>query len=482
MKQLCFYPLLFSCLLLLTFSACNEDKDEDFPTPEEETNTDLDLEQLGQSDLALFSIDTEGKAIPNEPKVAANYTIKENGNISYAGRLGIELRGSTSRRLFEKKSFGVETWDQNNEDMDVGLLGFPEEEDWVLQGPYADKTLMRNVLIYELSNQIGMYAARTQFVELAINDNYLGVYAFMEKLKRDNDRIDIKRLDENDTEEDRITGGYILKIDKTSGDNDIDDWAGDAIYTASNSFRSDYAANGQRLNTTPFGAKQGNETYFMYEYPDRDDITVAQKEYIQNYISDFEEALIGASFDANSTAPEYLNYIDLESFAQFFILNELSANPDAYRISTFLHKDRGEKLKMGPIWDFNLALGLDGRSSTNQWIYRYNERFPDDLWLVHFWWTKLLEDPIFRAEVQRQWNLYRSDILSMDNINSIIADQESFLESNDAINRNFKKWEVLGVALPFNSFVGKDYAAEREYLKDWIQQRLNWLDGEIGSW
>ncbi|MEM6699618.1 MAG: CotH kinase family protein, partial [Bacteroidota bacterium] len=336
------------------------------------------------------------------------------------------------------------------------LLDFPEEEDWILYGPYADKTLLRNTLIYELSNQINLYAARTRFVELVINEEYMGVYAFMEKLKRDKERIDIKKLDNDDVDSDKITGGYILKIDKTSGDNEIDDWPGDSRYTQEISFRSEYDPNGQKIAYAPFGDKQGAETYFIYEYPDYDDINDLQKQYIQGYIQEFEEALL--SDDFNSDAPrKYMEYIDTESFAKFFILNELSANPDAYRLSTFLNKERGKKLKMGPIWDFNLAFGLDGRSASNVWIYKYNERTPNDLWLVHFWWTRLLDDPLFRAEIKNQWQNYRASALSNANINMVIEEQQATLNKNDAIDRNFQRWQVLGVALPFNSFVGKDY-------------------------
>ena len=426
-------------------------------------------------------MDTKNTAIPNEPKIPADFRIVENGTESYSGRMGIELRGSTSRRLFEKKSYGFETWDENNEDINVALLDFPEEEDWILYGPYADKTLLRNILIYDLSNEMDFYAARTQFVELVINEEYMGVYAFMEKLKRDKERIDVKKLEPEDVEEEQITGGYILKIDKTSGDNEIDDWPGDFRYTQEISFRSDYNPNGQKIGYAPFGDKQGEETYFLYEYPDYEDINEPQKQYIQNYIREFEEALLQDDFSSD-TPRQYMEYIDIESFAKFFILNELSSNPDAYRLSTFLNKQRGEKLKMGPIWDFNLAFGLDGRSASNVWTYEYNQRNPSDLWLIHFWWTRLLEDPLFKAEIKTQWENYRSGVLSNSNINRIIEEQQATLKKNNAINRNFKRWEVLGVALPFNSFVGKDYEAESNYLKDWISNRVAWMDGEIMSW
>ncbi|MEM1326109.1 MAG: CotH kinase family protein [Bacteroidota bacterium] len=481
MKRL---PLFFPVLILLFFSfiAC-EDEKMDTPDPIDNSGNKegIQLDDLGTADLPVISIFTNGQAIPNEPKVPADYSIKQNNNTIATGRIGIELRGSTSRRLFEKKSYGLETWDSNNKDLDVALLGFPEEEDWILYGPYADKTLLRNILMYDLSNQIGVYAARTQFVEVMLNETYMGVYVFMEKLKRDNDRIDIKRLEMTDMDAESITGGYILKIDKTSGDNDNDDWGGDAIYTEDMSFRSDYDTNGEALSFAPFGGKQGQETYFLYEYPDVDDITNQQRDYIKKYIDDFEDALLSDDF-SNGMERTYTDYISVKSFTRFFILNELAANPDAYRISTFLYKDRDKKLRMGPIWDFNIALGMDGRSQPNQWIYQYNERVPNDTWLVHFWWTRLLEDPLFRTEIKTQWQNYRANELSNANINATIEDRLELLEQNNAIDRNFERWDVLGVGLPFNSFVGKDYEEELAYLKDWLEDRVAWMDSEIGRW
>lgn len=467
---------LLALLFMISAIACEEDNAT--PSTDDDDKLSTELKDIGLNDLPVFIIQTNGADIPNEPKIPADYQIKEQGEISQSGRIGIELRGSTSQSLFEKKSYGVETWDENNEDMDVSLLGFPAEEDWILNGPYADKTLLRNVLMYDLSNQIGRYASRTRFVELYLNDEYNGVYVFMEKLKRDKERIDIKKLDREDLDEESITGGYILKIDKTAGDSEN----GDASYTEDIGFRSNYGSDGRLLNYGAFGGKQSEETYFLYEYPDTDDIAPDQKEYIQNYIRNFELALLNTDVNDLNAPRLYEEYINMNSFADFFILNELSANPDAYRISTFMYKDRGEKLKMGPIWDFNIALGMSNRSGSKNWIYQYNERNPNDLWLVHFWWEKLLADPLFRAKIKSRWQDYRMNVLSENNILATISDRQAILTRNNAIERNFKRWDVLGVSLPFNDFVGEDYESEIDYVKNWMRQRLSWMDGEIARW
>ena len=131
----------------------------------------------------------------------------------------------------------METWDEQYNDIDVPLLGLPEEEDWILYGPFSDKSLLRNKLIYELSNQMGRYAVKTEFVELTINYDYKGLYIFMEKLKRDKNRINISKLEEGDIDQESISGGYIIKIDKSDME--------DGSYTEYNSFPSQFDLSGE---------------------------------------------------------------------------------------------------------------------------------------------------------------------------------------------------------------------------------------------
>lgn len=465
-----------SLLLVLTIIAfsCKDDNGSGIPP------IDPDIEIPEGSEIPFFVINSNGNTIPDEPKVSGSLEVFVNQQSVFANPIGIELRGSTSRRLFPKFSYGIEFWDQSGEDISLEILDFGKEEDWVMHGPYSDKTLLRNVLLFDLSNDIGRWASKTQLVELNINGNYAGVYVFMEKIKRDGDRLDIEPMDAAVTSGIELTGGYLLKIDKTSGDTNNPDWPGDAIYTESLGFRSDYSPNENVHPFEPYGDKRGIETYFLYEYPRADAINSAQKDYIQQYIRDFEDALIAEDF--SNTTRDYENYIDVGSFVDFFILNELSANPDAYRLSTYLHKYQNNKLAMGPAWDFNIAFGNDGRSATDEWIYEFNDRNPNDLWLVHFWWKKLLSDPKFRSAVKTRWTALRGSQLSQPTIETKIDNWTTYLETNGAINRNFARWPVIGFTLPFNSFVGNSYEEEVDYVKDWIEQRTIWMDSQIRGW
>jgi len=416
--------------------------------------------------LPQIEVNTNGGTIVDEPKISADITISEADVVTYDGNIGIEFRGATSQ-TFPKKSYGLETWDENNEDINVSLLGFPEEEDWILYGPYSDKSLMRNILIYDLSRDIDMYASRSKFVELTINNEYQGVYVFMEKLKRDSQRIDINKLKEDENSGEDLTGGYILKIDKTAGSN-----LGEG-YNDLNSFTSPHA---------PPNSSVGQEINFLYEEPDAEDITTEQKDYISSYVADFENAL--ASSDFMDPVLGYKAYIDVPSFIDFFLLNEISNNVDGYRLSTFMHKDKNEKLKMGPIWDFNLAFGnadYCGGGNTNVWAYKFNERCSGDFWLIPFWWDKLLQDPAFVAELKARWNVLRGGAFSETSILAKISSYKDTLEKAGAIDTNFDIWEILGVYLWPNNFVGNSFLEENNYLTNWAMDRLTWMDNEINS-
>lgn len=459
-KNRSFYLTRTLLIALLLNLSCSDDKD--FETGGENPDTDEVPEETLY--LPLIEISSSGQIV-DEPKVRSTMKITEQGKVSYEGIAGIEIRGASSQ-MFDKKSYGLETWDNNNEDINVSLLGMPEEEDWVLHGPYSDKSLMRNKLIYDLSSDMGRYASRTRFVELIINGTYKGVYVFMEKLKRNKNRIAIEKLKPEENAGDDLTGGYILKIDKIAGSN-----VGSG-YNSQNSFAS---------NVPPPHAGNG-EIQFLYEYPDAEEISSEQKNYIKQYVRDFETALSSDAFKDPDTG--YRAYIDVESFIDFFILNEISHNVDGYRLSTFMHKDKNGKLNMGPIWDFNLAFGnadYCGGGNTDTWAYKFNERCPGDFWSVPFWWYRLLEDPYFVERLKTRWFEVRSNVLSDQAVLGRISNYEKEMQDLDAINRNFTKWDILGEWIWPNNFVGTTYEAERIYVEQWIVDRMSWLDRAIAD-
>ena len=463
-------PLLF----ILIIASCNsidpisDNPDSDNNNIDTTKNDNLFCEDCIKSfdfEITTLGVGPEGEIV-DEPKVPAALTIKRLDSTLYEGIIGIEIRGESSQ-FFDKKSYGFETWDSQYNDLDVALIGFPEEEDWILYGPFSDKSLIRNKLIYELSNRMGRYTTKTEFVELTINYEYKGLYIFMEKLKRDKNRIDISKLENADIDEELISGGYIIKIDKSDME--------DGSYTDYNSFQSQFDV---------FGNENGDiRINFNYEYPKPGEIHANQKNYIKNYFYEFESSLASNNF--KDPINGFRKYIDEDSFIDFFILNELSNNVDGYRLSTYLQKDRNEKLVIGPIWDFNLSFGnadYCGGERYDVWCFKFNERCLGDYWNVPFWWNRLLEDEKFVDKLKDRWNQLRLNTLSDNNILTLIEEQYSFLNNEtDIINRNFNKWKIFGIYIWPNSFIGNNYYEEIDFLKNWIKERTKWLDESINN-
>jgi hypothetical protein len=422
-------------------------------------------DQTFNTNLPIVFLNTGGNAIVDDPRIVAQMGIawNENGETNtsdpqdhFNGKIKIEIRGSSSQ-MFEKKSFAFELKDEMDEDMDFPLLGMPEEEDWILYAPFSDKTLIRNVLTYTLASQISdVYAPRCRFVELFLNEKYEGVYVLMENIKRDSVRVDIAKLKVNDIEGEDLTGGYIVKVDKKTGGS------GEGWYSKINNSR-------------------GARTYYQYEYPGAADIQVQQKEYIQNYIDDFESAIYNEDFHPETG---YSSYINPASFFDYIFLNEISKNVDGYRLSTFLYKDKNDKLNAGPLWDFNLGYGnanyYNGWETHNLQLYA---NLGDDNWQNPFWWKSMMSDPQFTHPLKCRWDSLRENSLSDGRIIEVCDSLVNLLTT--ASERNFDRWQILDQWVWPNYFVGSSYWQEVNWLKDWITERLRWLDfampGDCGS-
>lgn len=421
--------------------------------------------QITSSNLPIIKINTFGQSVTDDPKILANMQIIDNGpgvrnyvsdsaNV-YNGNIGIELRGSSSQG-FPKKSYGIETWDASNNDLDTSLFGMPSESDWILNANYTDKSFMRNVLSYDRSRAMGHYASRIQYCEVIFNGRYAGIYIFMEKIKRDAGRVDIAKLTPADTTGDDLTGGYILKIDKSTG-------APGGGWTT--------------LYNPPTG---GPKPEIQHEYPDVTEILPVQAQYIKSYCDSFEIALNGSNFTNPATG--YRHFVDVASWVDYFILNEFSKSVDGYRISTFFYKDKnsnGGLLKMGPVWDYDIAWGNanyhDG-DVTSGWAYNYVH--PSSGQQVPFWWNKLLQDPYFRNTLRCRWEDLRLNLLSTSVLHNWIDSVGLYLDESQI--RNFERWPILGMYVwPNPSPYPTTYLGVKQELKNWITNRSNWLDANI---
>jgi hypothetical protein len=425
------------------------------------------------SDLPIIVINTGGRQIFDEPKVMVSMGIIYNGpgvtnNITdpfnnYNGKIGIELRGSSSQ-MFPKKQYAIELWDNDGKDIKQSLLGLPEEGDWILFAPYNDKSLMRDALAYTLTRAMGRYASRVRFAELVMDGDYKGVYVLLEKIKRNEARVDIADLNTDENSGDELTGGYIIKLDKTSGGN------------GSEGFTSAFP---------PPNRSYSQSIYFQYEYPKIAEMTAQQKTYIRNFMASFESALNGPNWQDPQLG--YEKYINLSSFIDYFIINELSKNVDGYRLSTFMYKEKdsdGGKLNMGPVWDFNLGFGNANyctNTSPNGFVTDFNTICPTDFWLIPFWWNKLWGDTQYRALLYSRWSALREGPFATQKVLGYIDSVATVLDKG-AQQRNFQKWPVLGKYIwpnPPDYAMLQTYQSEVNWLKSWVVARLTWLDERL---
>ncbi|MBL7817210.1 MAG: CotH kinase family protein [Saprospiraceae bacterium] len=429
-----------------------------------------------QSTLPIVIVNASLRTIPDEPKIMATMKIVFNGvgqinrvsdqTFHFEGTIGIERRGSTSQSISEKKPYSIEVRDMVGEDTAVALLGMPKESDWALIAPYSDKTLIRDALTYRLAGSFMAWSPRTRFCELVINGEYQGVYVLTEKIKRDKNRVNIAKTDQTNTAGDELTGGYILKIDKPTGN----------IPGVVAGFSSVYS----NIVTLP-----NSKTYFQYEYPSAEDILSVQRTYIQTAVAEMERAMSLSNPAFSDPSVGYPKYWDTKSLVDFFIMNEITRNVDGYRLSTYFYKDRNNfnsKFKMGPVWDFNIALGnadYCSGSSITGWAANNNNICPSDTWSIPFWWRNLMADDNFRKDVRSRWVALRTNELSNSRINSLIDSMTLVL--GNAPSRNFQKWQILGRYVWPNSFIGTTYASEINYLKQWLTDRIAWIDGQIAT-
>ena len=419
---------------------------------------------FNESNLPIVVIDTDGQEILDDPRIVVHMGIIDNdsaiNNIDdpfngYDGLISIEIRGSSSQ-MFPKKQYALETQDIDGENLNVSILGMPEENDWILHAPYSDKSLLRNFLAYELARDMGRYASRTRFCELVINGDYKGLYIFMEKIKRDNNRVDISKLNPDETTGDDLTGGYIVKVDKWDGENNDGWWS-----------------------ASPLPEYDG--TWYQYHYPKPDDIVDEQKDYINNYITDFE--LLLASEAYNDPDAGYYDQVNLESFIDVSLMSEISKNVDAYRLSAYMYKDKDSedgRLTMGPIWDYNLAFGnADYYAGWDPVGWQMDADIGEDYFQIPFWWYRIWDDETFRNAFNQRWQELRQTIFSEEYILNIIDSTIAVIA--DAQVRNFQRWPILDEYVWPNAYVGGSYENEIEYLTDWITARLNWMDEQTMS-
>ena len=417
----------------------------------------VNAQTFTDSNLPIVVIETDGGAsIPEEPKILATMKIiwHQDGSrnymtdidnpefLNYNGRIGIERRGYSSQMVSDKKPYGLTTLqDDNTSNNNVSLFGMPAENDWILNPLAYDQTGMRDVLAYELSNQIGQYASRSQYCEVVLNGNYRGLYVFMEKIKVDKNRVNIEKMDETCNQPPEVTGGYIVQANR--GDYDPVAWT---------------------MQTYQMNWWWPVNTEFLHHYPKHENITSEQNDYIHNVFLDLESVAHNYDTDITTGIP---SVIDIPSFVDFMIMAEFTSNVDVYHLSTFFHKDRCGKLRAGPIWDYNLAFGYDAfgnRSGYDVWQFDNQDNTGPRFW------KDLFDTDEFRCYFAKRWFELTEEGMPLDY--NLISNRIDKIDAEiaEAISRDNQRWNQMS-----------QHAQYVNDMRTWLQQRINWLNDHIGS-
>ncbi|CAN5439142.1 hypothetical protein BH09PSE6_BH09PSE6_01380 [soil metagenome] len=386
--------------------------------------------------LPSVSINTTGAApiVSKEDYLTGVMTITDGRTAAVLSTGALEIRGrGNSTWAFPKKPYRIKYTNSTPQ------LGMPSSKHWVLLANYADKTLLRNDVVFELGRQLGHtgWVPRSQTVDVTINGSYEGVYQLVEQIRVDKNRVNITEMKVGDTTGSAVTGGYLIEVDERLGE--------DFCFIATRTGRP-FCLN------TP-------ETLLEAGWS-------AQRQYIQEYINNTEAALYGAQFDDPTVG--YAAWLDVDSAVDFYLLQELVRNADAMRYSTFLNKPRNGKLAFGPLWDFDLVIGnagFDGVWNPEGWSVRNQP-----------WFARLYEDPAFRQKVKQRWDSFKAD--------GKLAALYAYIDSRAfdlklAQEKNFQRWPIFNIDVFNNPALPGSYDGEIGYMKGWLAQRVAWFDANL---
>lgn len=411
-------------------------------------------------DLPIVIIDSYGAGKPGKTDYldAAIMLMEPKNNQTsllqaptFATRGGYHVRGQSSAN-FEKTPYRLELWDNEGGDAKYPIMGMAADGDWCLLSPYPDKSLIRNAFAYEVGKTLGLETPGYSFVEVYINtdnqplsaNDYQGVYLLTEKIEIDKDRLNIKKLKKDDLSEPDISGGYLMQFNMMSAEDPI------------------IKGNG----------------WSDLELTEPSDALPEQLAWITNYIQNTHNAIHSSNPSDSSTG--YPAYIDVDSFVDFIIINEMARQGDSYMRSTRIFKDRNEKLKAGPLWDFDLGfncytgMGFGGSNSTVEG-WQFQPMFGGVNSTVDWYYT-LMKDPSFQQKIAARWSSLRSGPLSDANLTALIKQLSAPL--NNGAKRNFQKWNILNTSSigGFNTQTTQTWEQQITILQDFVLKRAAWLD------
>lgn len=370
-----------------------------------------------------------------ETYIAGSLKIKENitGDSLYGGSIDIRGRGNSTWG-FPKKPFKIKLNKKSK------LLGMNEAKQWVLLANYADKSLLRNELAFELSRRFGLaYTPASRLVDVILNGQYIGNYELVEQIEVSKTKVNIIEQKVGVLNETSLTGGYLFEVDGFA-------------------------------NTEKVNFMTSNRMPIAVHYPDDGDIKIEQKNYLLNHVEKFENALFSNDFD--DPIKGYKQYFDIESYINFYLVNEIIGNPDLFW-STYLYKNQNDNLiYTGPVWDYDISANNDIRLGDTQKSLMLNVGFDPKIWI-----NRLMQDKEFRTRIRKRWNEMKGEKLStIDSYIGILA-----LKLNASQRKNFLAWPILNLKVYNNFQAAGSFEGEVSYLKNYYLNRIIWLDSQFNG-
>lgn len=385
------------------------------------------------TNLPTVTIHTLNGEIPydKEHDIVSQLTIiSDNGTKLLSEPGGTRERGNASRD-FPKKPWRIK-FDKKQRVMDAPA----KAKKWTLINNYGDKTLMRNLLAFELSHRMGMsYTPYGTAVDVLMNGEYKGCYQLCDQIDINKNRVPITEMTPEDNDGDALTGGYLIEVDA-------------------------YA----NKETSWFNSNKGNPV--TIKSPDDNEITPQQSQYIKNYFNTMEQ--------------QWSTYLDLNSFLRHFLVGELSGNTDTYW-SVYMYKERNDsKLYTGPVWDFDLAFNNDKRiypvNQKTDYIYRSGgscagkmKTFVDNI---------VVSNNAAKQQLLQIWDEVRQAGLTETNVVSFIDDWEQQLQQSQRLN--FLRWPILSQRVHQNPQALGSYAKEVDVVRTFMKERIAWMDKKLG--
>lgn len=411
-----------------------------FTSVASEEQKEQEEELARRQNIPVVRIKTDGSApiLDKKNYVKGSITISDPEGLygdpgEFTARMGIRGRGNSTWG-WPKKPWKVKL------DEKAGILGMPADKEWAMLANYSDRTLIRNLVAMRISEICGFsWTPRMRSVEVYLNNDYQGVYTFCEHKKVSPDRVDIDVADENDAPE---AGGYYLEMEENQDE------------------------------TTCWWTGMGVPMMFSEpEVPTPDQLA-----YVKGIFEAFENTLYSDALADPESG--YAKYIDVDSFINYYIIQELTKNIDGnLRKSSFITIEPGGKMEMYHVWDFDLTLGncgyFDwsvGNGPENFWI----KDFTSGCWRGDNWYNRMMNDPAFVLKLKERWNELMPEL---ESVSQFIDDQALVLDK--AQERNFRKWNI-NESVDWVKFPSLgSYEKEVEYLRHFYSERLEWLDREI---